>query len=91
MALKERSSVKSRSSFGTLGRVITPNNSTDVADAPVKAVICLTSGNIAVIPTNNADGSPIAFVGVSAGFIPPFEVRRVMATGTTATVATVED
>jgi len=58
--------------------------------APVKAVVCLTAGNISVIPTTNADNAPVAFVGVNAGFVPPFQVRRVMATGTTCTVMTVE-
>jgi hypothetical protein len=69
---------------------VTPSDSADLDPAPVKAVVCLTAGDISVIPTENADNEPVAFEGVSAGFVPPFQVRRVMATGTTCTVMTVE-
>lgn len=90
MALQENRFVASRSSFGSSSQLVTPSNTVDLSPAPVKAVVCLTAGNIAVVPVNNADSVPLAFVGVSAGFVPPFSVRRVMATGTTCTVATVE-
>ncbi|MCU1418778.1 MAG: hypothetical protein JWP32_2952 [Schumannella sp.] len=90
MALNATNAKGGSSSFGTKSRSVTPNDSADLNPAPVKAVVCLTSGNISVIPTGNADNAPVAFVGVSAGFVPPFQVRRVMATGTTCTVRTIE-
>lgn len=91
MALAKSNAKGTASSFGAKARAITPSDSADLNPAPVKAVVCLTAGNISVIPTGNADNAPVAFVGVSAGFVPPFQIRRVMATGTTCTVMTVED
>ena len=75
------------STFGTVGKIITPGP-TDIA-GDVKAITCLTAGNVTVVPVDNADGETLAYVGVHAGFSPPFRVRRV--TAATAVVATVED
>lgn len=73
-----------------VGRVVTPSNTTDL-DPYAKGVVCLTEGNISILPIMNADGATIDFVGVPAGYIPPFQVRRVMSTGTTCTVAAAYD
>ncbi|TPM36630.1 hypothetical protein [Mesorhizobium sp. B2-3-5] len=77
-------------SLGRSGRLVVPSNTTDL---PVlaKALCVGTAGNVSVIPALNADADVIAFVGAPVGFVVPFQVRRVMATGTTATVYTVED
>jgi hypothetical protein len=72
--------------FGTVGKIITPGNS-DIAGDP-KAVSCLTAGNLTIVPVGNGDSETLAYVGVGAGFSPPFRVRRV--TAATAVVATVE-
>jgi hypothetical protein len=74
-------------SFGTKGRIITPGAGD--LDPLAKAVVCLTTGDITVLPNGNADGDTIAFTGVAAGYIVPFRVRRV--TAATATVASIED
>lgn len=73
------------SSFGTIGTIVTPGN-TDL-DPIAKAVICLTAGNITIVPVGNSNAVTLSFVGVPAGFVPPFQVRRV--TAATATVATI--
>jgi hypothetical protein len=78
---------KSPDSFGTKSRAITPGN-TDIDPVP-KAVVCLTGGDITVVPFGNSDAGTVSFAGVAAGYAPPFRVRRV--TAATATVATVED
>jgi len=75
------------SGFGTGGAVLTPGND-DIAGEP-KAVVCLTAGNLTIVPEVNADSAALAFVGVPAGFVPPFRVRRL--TAATATVASVLD
>lgn len=72
--------------FGRGSRAVTPHDTTDLS--PYARVVCLTAGNIAVVPVNNADNVPVAFVGVAAGFVPPFWVKRVNSTGTTCTVMT---
>lgn len=87
MADRYKSFAGTPSSYGTKGRVITPG--ADDIDPPAKAVVLLTSGNVTVVPMDNEDAAALAFVGVPAGFSPPFRVRRV--TAATATVATVED
>jgi len=71
--------------FGTIGEVVTPAASDLPADT--KSIVCLTSGDVTVVPFGNSDGDTLAFVGVSAGFLVPYRVRRV--TAATATVATV--
>jgi hypothetical protein len=74
-------------SFGTRGTILTPGE-TDINPVP-KAIVCLTAGNLTVLPFGNPDGETIAFVGVTAGFVPPFRVRRV--TAANATVASIFD
>ena len=71
-------------SFGQKGRAITPHDTTQL-DPIAKSVVVtdVTAGaNISVL---TAGGSTVAFVGVSAGFIVPYRVARVNATGTTVT------
>ncbi|MGY3331325.1 hypothetical protein ACVILI_004342 [Mesorhizobium sp. USDA 4775] len=77
-------------SGGRRGRVVTPSDTEDLPTIP-KAVVLLSAGNVAILPVNNDDDEPLAFVGVHAGCPIVFQVRRVLATGTTATVATIED
>jgi len=72
--------------FGYSGAVITPGAS----DLPlnVKAIVCLSPGDVTIVPFNNADGATITFSGCQVGFCPPYVVRRVTAaTGSWATVA----
>lgn len=75
------------SSFGQKARIVTPG-ATDL-DPVAKAVVCLTAGNITIVPADNDTAVTLAFVDVPAGFSPPYRVRRV--TAATATVATVDD
>lgn len=77
-------------SFGRMSALVTPSDSVDLPNI-AKAVVCLTSGNIEIVPAGNSVSASVTFVGVSPGFIPPFQVRRVRAAGTTCSVATVED
>ncbi|MDX3971162.1 MAG: hypothetical protein QHD01_31840 [Bradyrhizobium sp.] len=75
--------------FGSLGRAVTPSDSEDL-DPYAKAIVVTAGGDLVILPVRNADGDTITFTGVSVGFVPPYRVRRVMATGTSASVATVD-
>lgn len=77
--------------YGGVGRILTPSDSQDITAPYPKTVVTLAAGNISVIPARQADDTPIPFVGVTAGYPVPYTVRRVLATGTTVPVATVED
>lgn len=77
------------SHFGTRGRLVTPSDLEDLEEV-AKAVITATAGNLVIIPAGNADDQPLTFNDIPAGFLPPYRVRRVKATGTTATVYTVD-
>lgn len=77
-------------SFGRSSRAITPSDTVDITNGPVKAVIAASAGNLKILPADNATSVPVAFVDIPAGFVPPFIVKRVFATGTTATVYSVE-
>ncbi len=63
----------------------------DSADLPIyaKSIVVLAAGDVKIIPVENDDASPLQFTGLSAGSVVPFQVRRVLATGTTATVASI--
>lgn len=72
-------------SLGRTGEVLTPGTS-DIDPLP-KAVVCLTAGNVTIVPDGNANEDTLAFEGLPAGYVIPFRVRRV--TAATATVATI--
>lgn len=74
--------------FGRIGAPVTPSDGTDLAR--YARIVLLETGNVSVLPVKNADGVPIAFTGLPAGYVVPFFVRRVLATGTNADVATIE-
>ncbi len=74
---------------GSRASIVTPSNDTDLASY-AKAIVLLTAGNVAYLPAENADGVTLAFVDLPAGWVSPHRVRRVLVTGTTATVATVD-
>lgn len=61
---------------------ITPSNTVDLAKVPV-GIMVGGSGDVAAVMQNNA--VPMVFTGVPAGTWLPIAVRRVNATGTTAT------
>lgn len=75
--------------LGRKGRAVVPSDATDIVPY-AKAVVVTVAGNLVILPTQNADGQTITFTGAPVGFVPPYEVRRVYATGTTASVATVD-
>ncbi|MFT3987191.1 spike base protein, RCAP_Rcc01079 family [Aestuariivirga sp.] len=77
--------------FGGVGRIVPTSDSTDLTAPYPKSVVTLAAGNISVIPARQADDTPIPFVGVAAGYTVPYTVRRVLATGTSVAVATIED
>lgn len=79
----------SLTSFGRIGAIVTPSDDTDLPGGSVKAIVLLTAGDVSLLPAGS--DVPLDFEGLPSGFIPPFIVRRVLATGTTATVATVHD
>jgi hypothetical protein len=74
-------------SFGLTSRPLTPG--TDDIDPIPKGVVLLEAGDITVVPAGNGDAGTVSFVGVPAGFVPPFRVRRV--TAASAAVVTIED
>jgi hypothetical protein len=76
--------------FGRFGALVTPSNTVDLT-VVAKAIVHLEGGDVSVIPALNEDANPINFVAVPAGYIVPFEVRRVLATGTSGTVAAIYD
>lgn len=79
----------SPNSFGRRGSVVTPNDSADLTNVS-KGLLVVVTGNLVFIPVDNADGAPLTWSSVPVNTIVPYFVRRVKATGTTATVWTIE-
>ena len=79
----------SSDSFGNDGRLVTPNDSTDL-DPVAKAVEVSDITGGADLSIVTLGGTTINYVGVTVGFVPKFRVKRVRATGTTCTVYTID-
>jgi hypothetical protein len=79
-------------SFGRNSAVVVPSDTVDFTSYP-KGIVVTSPGNLVVLPLTAVDdgGHLVTFTGISAGFIVPFRVRRVMNTGTTASCATIFD
>jgi hypothetical protein len=78
--------------FGNNAAAVATSDTVDFAAYP-KAIVVTVAGNLVVLPLKAADDGAhlITFTAAAAGFIVPFRVRRVMATGTTASAAQIFD
>jgi hypothetical protein len=87
-----RSSVSGTEVIGRKSVAITPSDTVDLAAYP-KAIVVTAAGNLVVLPLMAADDGShtITFTAAVVGFVLPFRVRRVLATGTSASVATIDD
>ncbi len=72
--------------FGRKGAVVTPSDSSDF-QAYCKLLVTAT-GTLQILPVENQDGEWLDLGTVQAGFIVPYEVRRVKV-GSTAIVVTI--
>lgn len=85
-----RGSGPTESTLGSSGRPVTISDTVDLAPY-AKALVVLAAGTVKIIPAQNLDATPLAFTdSLPAGTIIPYRVRRVFATGTTATLATID-
>lgn len=64
-------------------RVVAPSDSTDLPEGPARAIWVGATGDIALVLLDDTD--PVIFTVASAPALIPFLVKRVRATGTTAT------
>lgn len=73
--------------FGMKGATITPSATTDLA-VIAKSVVMLSAGNLSIIPLgSSSSAATLDFVGLAAGQVVPYRVRRVTAcSGTCASV-----
>jgi hypothetical protein len=65
---------------------VTPNDNVDLPGGSCRALEVLVGGNIVCIAATDPDAGAITRTGYLAGTIIPISIRRVKATGTTATV-----
>lgn len=81
--------------FGNNSAAVTPSDTVDFISYPKGIIVTSIAGgaNLVVLPLKATDDGTklVTFTGVSVQFIVPFRVRRVMSTGTTASVATIAD
>ena len=68
---------------GRRASAVTPSDAGDLS-AYARALYVGGVGDLVVIPVGNADGSPVTFKAHPIGYM-PVAIRRVLATGTTAT------
>ena len=75
---------RTASSFGRKSRSVTPSDSTDIT--PYCKIMVTAGGTLQVLPVENADGAWADLGTVVAGFIVPFEIRRVKASSSATTI-----
>ncbi len=84
------SASRRRGSRATKGKAITPSDTVDLTSY-ASGVVVTAAGNIRFLPVGNDDADTITVTAAPVGFVPPFQVRRVFATGTTASVASIDN
>jgi hypothetical protein len=79
--------------FGSKSRNIVTSDTVDLTPGYAKAIVVTAAGNLSILPVGNTDNAAgyVVFTAAPVGFIPPYRVRRVNATGTTATCSTVDN
>ncbi len=82
------STASTPTSFGGSARTVSPSDSTDLN--PYARLLVTVGGTLAVVPKRQANDTAVNLGTVAAGFVVPFEVRRVYLPGTTATVITID-
>lgn len=82
--------IVSKDGFGSRGIVVTPDDANDLLRY-AKAIQVISAGSLAFIPTRNLDTEIVTISDAPVNFVPLTTVRRVMATGTTATVIAIYD
>lgn len=77
---------------GASGAAVVTSDTVDFAGYP-KGIVVTVAGNLVVLPLKALDDGShlITFTAAPCGFVVPFRVRRVMATGTTASLAAITD
>lgn len=79
-----------RGSRASKGKAITPSDSTDLTSY-ASGIVVTAAGNVRLLPGGNDDADTITITAAPAGYVPPYQVRRVFATGTTASVASIDN
>lgn len=72
--------------LGRTGRAVTPAASD--LDPFAKSIVMLATGDITIVPLNNDNADTLSFTGLPAGYVIPFNVRRV--TACSSTCATID-
>jgi hypothetical protein len=72
-----------------LAHAIVPSDTVDLT-AYAAGLIVTVGGNLKILPSQNADAATVTFTAVVAGQVIPIQTRRVFATGTTASVASLD-
>lgn len=81
---------RERLGLGRKARVVTPSD-TDDLEPYARAIEVVTAGNLVFLPMENDDADTITVTAAPVGYRTSVAVRRVLATGTTAAVVTVDD
>ncbi|AZO29425.1 hypothetical protein [Mesorhizobium sp. M1B.F.Ca.ET.045.04.1.1] len=88
-AIDPYNSTPNETNFGQRGAQITPNDGVDL-ETVSKGLVVLVSGTLVFIPADNEDDETLTYGTLPVGAIVPYFVRRVLDTGTTATVASID-
>lgn len=83
MPYDQNKDVRTGDAPGRTGFAVTPSDASDLAKY-AKALYIGVTGDVTVLPIDNADGATLLFKAHPVGYM-PVGVRKVLATGTTAT------
>ena len=76
--------VNTEPNASTHGEAVTPSNTVDLTSL-TKGLFVVGAGDLKVTFAEDADDAPVTLLAVAAGSYLDFSVKRVWATGTTAT------
>lgn len=65
---------------------VVPSDGADLTSGPTRGIFVGGPGNVAVVFCDDADAAPVTLSALAIGVWHPMQVRRVMATNTTATL-----
>ena len=81
---------RTKEGVGARQIVVAPSDANDLTSY-AKIIEVVAGGDVAYIPSRNDDADVIRVIGAAPGWRSSVNVRRVLATGTTATVVAVYD
>lgn len=75
--------------YGTKGAAIDYSGGNVELGTNIRYVVVTAEGDLVIHPLDNSSGNYVTFTGCPVGFVPPYRVKAIIASGSTASVASI--